>query len=554
MSSRHPPRIEPGSVAALYVKNGIGYGHLQRATLVAQALLGSTELSPVIVSQARSVELLRGSGLRGINLPRLNRVSSALVEDVYWEILDRLFERLRPQVLAEDTFPDQRLNELPSIAGVPRVLISRRLDPVTFERMISEGAFHSFERIVVCQHPEEFDAEPHSAWARRIVSESGRFEFVGPLWRRATESERRAARMRYAGEGQKLCVVAAGAGGDKYADGFTSRLLTAAHAAVKALDTEVDDWSVVIITGPYAPPMDLGRSPRVHTRRWEPDLPALLAGADIAIIKPGTNSLLEALDGSARVIVVPDRSYGEGLIEYSRSLAREGRVLVAAPEKQSLTEAVTRAVREGSSRGGARAAPSAGSIAATVATAARSPMGPATRRCFWGLRTVSATHIPAEALTRLRIVVEGGSSAPREDPRANSVATFNEPPPSDVDPGELLDRGVQLFAVSSPALYEHYSCWLRARGIPPDLYLAVAPSFRLSAHNTERFVRWVVGRLHHEPFYTACVVDYDGADGDGLTQLMEIATSMSNAGVSMAPLTELRGVLARAALHGHHGR
>src|SRR4051794_13725032 len=104
-------------IAALCVKNGIGYGHLQRAKLIAQAMLAGHALTPMIISQARSVEPLRGSGLRGVNLPRLTRVSSAMTEDFYWEILDQTLDRLRPAILVEDTFPDPRLGHLPSIMG-----------------------------------------------------------------------------------------------------------------------------------------------------------------------------------------------------------------------------------------------------------------------------------------------------------------------------------------------------------------------------------------------------------------------------------------------------
>jgi predicted glycosyltransferase len=546
--------IEPGSVVALCVKNGIGYGHLRRATLIARALQAHSNLSPVIISQARSIELLLGSDLRAINLPRLTRVSSTLVEDVYWEILDQTLERLQPAVVVEDTFPDPRLRDLRSLIGVPRVLVSRRLDPVTLERMIEEGSLRGFDRIVVCQHQEDFAAEPHSQWTRRIVAQSQVFDFVGPVWRRTTENERMVARRQYARPDQKLCVVAAGAGGDKYADGFTWRLLKAACSAVQHLGTAEDDWSIAIIAGPYAPQLILPPSRNIQLRAWEPELPALLAAADVVVIRPGTNTLLETLDGDAQVILVPDRAYGEGLIEYSRLLAKKHGAFLATPEPESISRALVDAIqvmRSGGQRRRPLAKPSVIAVAETVAKIAATPPAAPTWKFFCGLRVPpDPTRVVAE-FGELSVAVESDAELTQGALPEDCFVLLDDYPASDIRPAELIQRGVRLFAVSSSALYEPVALWLQKRGVAADLYLVVAPVFKFLANSGDRLVRCLLRRLAEDASYVACVIEIEELAEPVVTQLSQSFSRIEAAGVAVEPLTALGSVLSRATLERH---
>lgn len=93
-------------MALFLVKNGIGYGHIRRALLVADELARRGELRPVVVSQARTLDLLRTSTVPVLNLPLLHRVPSAVGEDAYLDVIERVVERLGPAVAIEDTYPD----------------------------------------------------------------------------------------------------------------------------------------------------------------------------------------------------------------------------------------------------------------------------------------------------------------------------------------------------------------------------------------------------------------------------------------------------------------
>ncbi len=81
-------------IALFLVKNGIGYGHIRRALLIAGELARRDDLRPIVVSQARTLDLLLTSTVPVLNLPLLHRVPSAVGEDAYIDILDRVIGRL----------------------------------------------------------------------------------------------------------------------------------------------------------------------------------------------------------------------------------------------------------------------------------------------------------------------------------------------------------------------------------------------------------------------------------------------------------------------------
>jgi predicted glycosyltransferase len=117
------------------VKNGIGYGHIRRAILLARAVQEAGVFRPIIISQASTLDLYDGAGVRVVNFPLLHRVPSAVTEDRYSEILDETLALLEPAVVIEDTYPDPRYGNLRSLSAVPRILIMRRLDGASFDQL-----------------------------------------------------------------------------------------------------------------------------------------------------------------------------------------------------------------------------------------------------------------------------------------------------------------------------------------------------------------------------------------------------------------------------------
>jgi predicted glycosyltransferase len=313
------------------VKNGIGFGHLRRALTLAEALLDAGQVRPVIISQASSLAIFQGTRVPVINFPLLHRVPSAVTEDWYTEVLDALLDQLDPAVVIEDTYPDQRYASLASLMDRPRLLVLRRLDHVSFDTIRATGAFTRFDEILITQDQEGFGHEGHSDDTLTAVVASGRFQLVGPVYRSPSADEVERLRADYAPDGCLLVVVNGGAGGDQMPDGYGDRLFHACDTIAAKLADEGAKVQFAFVTGPYYAGRPLQTRANVTVRRFEPHLHALLAAAHVAVIKPGTNALSEALSGRAHLVLVPDVSFMEGLTEHSeRTVAEYGGQVAAA--------------------------------------------------------------------------------------------------------------------------------------------------------------------------------------------------------------------------------
>src|SRR5574341_365815 len=211
------------------VKNGIGFGHIRRALLLAEAVQDAGHLRPIVISQAASLALYRCQPGRVsvVNFPLLHRAPSAVTEDCYLEILDGLLRTLDPAVAVEDTYPDRRYSALPALCDVPRLLVMRRIDSLSFDQLREQGAFAGYDHILIAQDEAEFHQEGHSGDSLAAVALSGRFTLAGTIFHAPASAEIAAERARYAPDGRPLVVVSAGAGGDQLADGYTDRLFDA---------------------------------------------------------------------------------------------------------------------------------------------------------------------------------------------------------------------------------------------------------------------------------------------------------------------------------------
>ncbi len=296
---------------ALLVKNGIGFGHLRRAVVIAEAIRAEGRLRPVIISQASSLSLFRDTPVEVVNFPLLHRVSSAVAEDSYTAVLDRFLHRLDPAVVVEDTYPDPRYLSLKSLAHRPRLLVMRRLDGASFDQLRTQGRFAPYDRILIAQSPEDFAGEGHSGESTAAVKFGTRFSFIGNVSYTPTAAETASARATYAPDGEPLVVVNGGAGGDQMPDGYGDRLFGACAQVAGRLLADGHPARFVFVTGPYYAGKPLHDTANVTVRRYEPRLAALLAAAHVAIIKPGNNALSEALLGQAHLVLVPDVSFME---------------------------------------------------------------------------------------------------------------------------------------------------------------------------------------------------------------------------------------------------
>ncbi|MFL6076979.1 MAG: hypothetical protein ACJ73S_26595 [Mycobacteriales bacterium] len=550
--------------AVFLVKNGIGFGHIRRALLIAEAVQRAGQLRPIIVSQASSLALCGDSPVRVINFPLMHRVPSAIAEDLYTELLDRLLDRLDPAVVIEDTYPDARYRRLPALADRPRILVMRRLDGPSFDQIRQRGDFAHYDRILIAQDESAFDREGHSGDSAAAVKYSGRCAFVGNIAHAPDAGEIRTARQAYAPDEAPLVVINGGAGGDQMPDGYGDRLFGSCQEVAATLANEGHPARFVFVTGPYYAGRSLHDTGNVVVRRFEPRLSALLAAADVAVIKPGNNALSEALAGQANLVLVPDVSFMEGLDEHAaRTVARYGGA-VGAPERASLEplvrDALTRPPRQ------SRLAPSSAAVDTVVREIHQQAGGTGTASV--APKALLLVLIPPDHLTPGSLAADlpdGLRDAlalddAKRDGAIASLSALIESPPGPVEavvwdgevhrlsPQDLAARGTRLLILPGPA--PAADRWLRLRPPRPSLLKITAQRLTVQPTSVERSRRRIA-RLLDSDAGAVLLLDLRRLPTDDLASYLEdLARWLAAQPVRLAGAGEMAAAEANRMLQG----
>jgi len=507
----HPGGGETRNVVIL-VKNGIGFGHIRRALVIAEAIRARGVLRPIVISQASSLALFRDSTVRVVNFPLLHRVASAVAEDCYISILDRVLDRLDPVAVIEDTYPDQRYRDLAALAGRQRLLIMRRLDGESFDRLRESGRLVGYQHIMIAQSLDEFLQEGHSGESLAAVLSSGKFSLAGNFCQVPTARQTADARARYAPHGEALVVVNGGAGGDQAHDGYGDRLFEACRITAGKIGSAHGRVRFVFVSGPYYAGRPLAGSSNITITRFEPNLAGLLAAAHVAVLKPGNNVLSEALLGRANLVLVPDASFMEDLDHHAARVVAAYGGKVAPPDP----EAIEAAIRYGLAQPPRerRTQPNLAGIARIIdaihASAQSPPPALASKLLFLVLRPpagfspAALRRILPASLTAAAILHEERAGV-RPITTAQEVLTGKVTGASivmidqsllDADPQSLADRGVRLLLSETSSVAPAVQRWLRLRPARPALLCAASVAIQAVAGRERLFEQQIADKLN----------------------------------------------------------
>jgi predicted glycosyltransferase len=562
-------------VVVFLVKNGIGFGHIRRALTISAAVAEVGRLQPVVISQASSLALhrLRHPRVSVVNFPLLHRVPSAVTEDCYTDLLDSLLRHLDPAVVVEDTYPDPRYGALPALHDVPRLLVLRRLDGLSFDQTRSGGGFARYEQILLAQDEASLFNEGHSCESLAAIRHSGRFTIVGDIVSTPPPADVDSARRRYAPDGQRLVVVAAGAGGDQMPDGYADRLFSACRHIADRLSDERPEVRFVLVTGPYYAGRPIPPGGNVVVRRFEPQLAALLGAADVAVIKPGNNSLGEVLHGGAQLVLVPDVSFMEGVDQHANQMAAAYGGVVTQPEPDLLERHIRYGLDQPPRQ--RRLAPNPTGTKRVIdaihqhASRSRRPATVNPKRLVlvcqpprWCTSDRLRTLLPGPLLTSTAIV---GASALSTGPRvvalsAITVAQPHEPPdacgvlvdadpPASLTPTDLAGHGFTLLLTRGGTHHDATARWLRLHPSNRCLHMADLASVRARPGNGHHLTRRITNLLDKQPS-AALLLDLApiGKEEDLIAYLHQLAQWLADQPIQTATLDHLRQTLARSLL------
>jgi predicted glycosyltransferase len=322
------------------VQNGIGFGHLRRALVVAHALKEMGH-SCFIVAQASSAELLRESEIPSLCIPSValtpdNQLRTALI----W-LLEEVLGCFKPDVVIEDTYPLMALRSIPAMRWVRRVLLVRRVVPIALEEMRYHRELAWYDRILFMESASPENLARFGGPLRAIFDYSPRFLTVGPVIAVASSADVRAKLRKYRRMGRRLVVVNCGAGGEQGVHSDSAALFESAAHAASLLKCEGRKFLWVLVLGPYFKGPRPSSNEHFRIVDYEVNLPALLQAADITVLRPGFNATHEAMAGRSRVVLVPGQSHMEGQLAWARSMAQHPGVSVVTDRSgQGLANAI----------------------------------------------------------------------------------------------------------------------------------------------------------------------------------------------------------------------
>lgn len=324
-SEIHTPRARRRALFYVF-DGGSGIGHLRRLARIAGAM--QQHFSCLIVTgHGAAPQWIVPQGCEYVRLPAWDSLIPS--KAAYWgrttfldatldeavelrrAILEGVVRGFRPDVLIVDHLPLGAHEELVPIldaARFPRYLVTRGIQNETedLQRLVLGGAAldslcRDYDRIFSAVDPAVFDLKMHYGLPPQVVDKILSVGYVAPQAEATLRADTRAAR----GITDEALWVVASAGSGQWGE----PLIEACLALIESHPGVYFD----IVMGPRSRMRDprgsaYRDSGRARLHATCASLEAMHASADLVITCGGYNSLLEALQGNARILCIPYRT------------------------------------------------------------------------------------------------------------------------------------------------------------------------------------------------------------------------------------------------------
>ncbi len=303
------------------LKNGIGFGHFKRALIIADALK-DRGVEVIFISQAKSYDIFKNRGFKVFNFPMVEQAATNNEQLIFYELLNFLIDKINPDVVIEDTYPDEYYLSLPSVRYRSKLLILRRLNSQGIFNYIKTGLFSEYSKIIVLQSKEDFILKQKYD-LNKLCLNSDKFEFAGDVFDKISNINLK-SRKKYCEEDEKLVVINCGAGGLQIGEDFVLKLFHRVINVIPELQIKMKNKiKFIIVSGPYTNfnlDNDYMKKNNVEIYRYLSSLSELFSISDLNIIRPGYNSTMESISGYAHTILIPSISFMEDQLEWCNEL------------------------------------------------------------------------------------------------------------------------------------------------------------------------------------------------------------------------------------------
>ncbi len=308
------------------LQNGIGFGHFKLALTISRYLKDECEIS--FITQSKSTLIFDNYNYKVYNFPMLYTLKSNNEILILNKLLNSLIENIQPDLIIEDTYPEDFYLNLPALKNVSKILIMNRLTASEFENFYYNGVINQYDKLIVLKDKTCFMNDITSKEVKNYMNFSNKVTYLSGVFNEPTEAIRKEISKKYKlDQFEKNIVISCGAGGWHIGENVCEKIFEESIKAVKKIVRDGKNVQAILVLGPYSnylkKKFERYLDGNITIVDFETNLDALFHVADLTILRPGYNSTMEAISGNSNILLLPGISYMEDQNIWCEELAKE---------------------------------------------------------------------------------------------------------------------------------------------------------------------------------------------------------------------------------------
>ena len=306
------------------LQNGIGFGHFKLALTISKYMKNKCDIS--FITQAKSTVIFDNYDYKVYNFPMLYSLKSNNEILIMNNLINKLIEDIHPDLIIEDTYPEDFYMNLPATKNISKILLMNRLNSTEFENFFYNGVLNQYDKLIVLKEKDVFINEINAKEVKNYATCSDRIVYLNGVFNEPTEDVKKEVEKKYnLNNFEKNIVVNCGAGGWHIGNNICEKIFDKVIDVTNNLVKKGMNVQSILVLGPYSKYLEekYKESINEHIRivDFETNLDALFTKTDLVILRPGYNTTMEALAGKQNVLLLPGISYMEDQDVWCRELA-----------------------------------------------------------------------------------------------------------------------------------------------------------------------------------------------------------------------------------------
>ncbi len=306
------------------LQNGIGFGHFKLALTISKYMKDKCDI--LFITQAKSTVIFDNYDYKVYNFPMLYSLKSNNEILIMNNLINKLIEDIHPDLIIEDTYPEDFYMNLPATKNISKILLMNRLNSTEFENFFYNGVLNQYDKLIVLKEKDVFINEINAKEVKNYATYSDRIVYLNGVFNEPTEDVKKEVEKKYnLNNFEKNIVVNCGAGGWHIGNNICEKIFDKVIDVTNNLVKKGMNVQSILVLGPYSKYLEekYKESINEHIRivDFETNLDALFTKTDLVILRPGYNTTMEALAGKQNVLLLPGISYMEDQDVWCRELA-----------------------------------------------------------------------------------------------------------------------------------------------------------------------------------------------------------------------------------------